>query len=297
MSIYGNPVMMGGGSSNIISKTITQNGVYNASSDDADGYNPVTVNVPSGGIPSGTTPPNPSTGSDGDLYVQIFPVASNVNFVEYLESSGTQYIDTGILISVDTGLSLAGISKGATSWLMGTRNASTIDSATVALAASFSNSTTFYSIKSFGSEHTFATCSASRGSRYNCKIKIAEDLGAKYALQSSSSGNSAASRVDKMGTGTSTYTIVLFGVNTSGTVTYGSSACICRVTIFEKNVPVADYLPCLDSNGVPCMWDNIAKEYIHNDGTGSFTYGSAVTPDELEPVLYQKVNGVWEVVS
>ena len=36
----------GGGGSTIVSKTITANGTYYASSDSADGYNPVTVNVP-----------------------------------------------------------------------------------------------------------------------------------------------------------------------------------------------------------------------------------------------------------
>ena len=35
----------GGGSSTIVSKTITENGTYNASSDNADGYDPVTVQV------------------------------------------------------------------------------------------------------------------------------------------------------------------------------------------------------------------------------------------------------------
>ena len=39
----------GGGSSVIVSKTITQNGTYNASADSADGYNPVIVNVSGGG--------------------------------------------------------------------------------------------------------------------------------------------------------------------------------------------------------------------------------------------------------
>lgn len=39
----------GGGSSVIVSKTITQNGTYNASADSADGYNPVVVNVSGGG--------------------------------------------------------------------------------------------------------------------------------------------------------------------------------------------------------------------------------------------------------
>lgn len=38
----------GEGSSTLIAKTITANGTYNASDDDADGYSSVTVNVPSG---------------------------------------------------------------------------------------------------------------------------------------------------------------------------------------------------------------------------------------------------------
>lgn len=52
MSIYGNPVFLGGsgggGGGTIVSKTITENGTYNALSDNADGYNPVVVAV--GGI-------------------------------------------------------------------------------------------------------------------------------------------------------------------------------------------------------------------------------------------------------
>lgn len=50
MSIYGNPVMMGGsgGGETIVPKTITANGTYNASDDNADGYNPVVVNVSGG---------------------------------------------------------------------------------------------------------------------------------------------------------------------------------------------------------------------------------------------------------
>lgn len=38
----------GGGSSTLIEKSISANGVYNASSDNADGYSKVTVDVPSG---------------------------------------------------------------------------------------------------------------------------------------------------------------------------------------------------------------------------------------------------------
>ena len=46
-----NTIQTGGGGSTLITKTITQNGTYNASSDNADGYSQVTVTVPQ---PSGT---------------------------------------------------------------------------------------------------------------------------------------------------------------------------------------------------------------------------------------------------
>lgn len=42
----------GGGSATLIEKTVTQNGVYNAADDSADGYSKVTANVPNSYEPS-----------------------------------------------------------------------------------------------------------------------------------------------------------------------------------------------------------------------------------------------------
>lgn len=39
----------GGGGSTLVTKTITENGTYTATDDDADGYSEVTVNVPTSG--------------------------------------------------------------------------------------------------------------------------------------------------------------------------------------------------------------------------------------------------------
>lgn len=46
-------IQTGGGGSTLITKTITANGTYNASSDNADGYSSVTVNVSGGSDPIG----------------------------------------------------------------------------------------------------------------------------------------------------------------------------------------------------------------------------------------------------
>lgn len=52
MAYYKVTQKQSGGSATLITKNITANGTYNASSDNADGYSSVTVNTPS--IPSGT---------------------------------------------------------------------------------------------------------------------------------------------------------------------------------------------------------------------------------------------------
>lgn len=63
---------------NIISKSITANGTYNASSDSADGYNPVTVNVPAPAMLSGMTDPTTIQGNDGDTYIKYVQSISTV---------------------------------------------------------------------------------------------------------------------------------------------------------------------------------------------------------------------------
>lgn len=64
----------------IIAKTITDNGTYNASSEDKDGYNPVVVNVPTAIIDSVTLTDNGTyTAETGHAYSPVIvdiPLAS-----------------------------------------------------------------------------------------------------------------------------------------------------------------------------------------------------------------------------
>ena len=63
----------GGGGSTLIEKSISANGIYNASEDSADGYSKVTVNVPSGGVEFKNTPTDFSLNTNIDNLDVIIP--------------------------------------------------------------------------------------------------------------------------------------------------------------------------------------------------------------------------------
>ena len=43
--------------------------------------------------------------------------------------------------------------------------------------------------------------------------------------------------------------------------------------IYDNGIKIRDFKPCLDANGVPCLYDLISKTAFYNQGTGSFTWG------------------------
>lgn len=42
--------------------------------------------------------------------------------------------------------------------------------------------------------------------------------------------------------------------------------------IWKNNELVRDFVPALDDNDVPCMYDNVSQTYFYNQGTGQFSY-------------------------
>ncbi len=43
--------------------------------------------------------------------------------------------------------------------------------------------------------------------------------------------------------------------------------------IYDGGRKIRDFKPCLDADGVPCLYDLISKTAFYNKGTGSFTWG------------------------
>ena len=84
-----------GGDVDVEQLSVTANGTYTAPTGKA--YSPVTVNVSGGGaaILSGTSEPTNARGSDGDLYLQYVELPTGYTRLNYIQSNGNQYIDTG----------------------------------------------------------------------------------------------------------------------------------------------------------------------------------------------------------
>ena len=69
----------------------------------------------------------------------------------------------------------------------------------------------------------------------------------------------------------STVPMLLFKAqNVGGT---GAYAQVYSCKIYHQDNLVRDFVPCLNADGVPCMYDLIRRRTFYNKGTGSFTWG------------------------
>lgn len=85
-----------------------------------------------------------------------------------------------------------------------------------------------------------------------------------------------------------TYTLVVLGNRSSSAVNGVGMLCKDKVRISyfkiynESEKLLIDLRPCLDTQGVPCMYDEVSKKYFYNKGTGQFSYGERITYTETE---------------
>lgn len=71
----------------------------------------------------------------------------------------------------------------------------------------------------------------------------------------------------------------LFGINFDGSLAYGGSTRIYYFRYYENstNTLLAEYIPCYrKSDSVAGFWDTVSETFLTNNGTGSFTVGPAV---------------------
>lgn len=212
--------------------------------------------------------------------------------LEYLQSTGTQYINTGIetanTIEYDVKFSIDNI--GASRRVIGGhpfplfyyRNTqSQSDKAMVLYIDSSAHG--IYSTQKFSSVFT-AVVKAHRESgaagANTSYIQINNDAVQPYPAAASDY--------------TSFYPVFLFNSSTiSGTPTSeGLIGKIYYAKIYIDNVLVRDMVPALNSDNTPGMYDFVSKQFYTNQGTGTFTYPSTEISAVIHPNGGGGVSGV-----
>ena len=184
-----------------------------------------------------------------------------VNYVNFIQSSGTQFIDTLFKPKYNTRvvLDVSDVTSVDTI-IFGAKNE---DSATA--SAQFAiyrrNST---SVRS----DYFGTNAVANISDTTTRTVIDKN-GATVTMWGQTIQNTAVSA------GEVPYTMYLFSANAGGKVSTYCKAKIYSCQIYDNGVLVRDLWPCYDPDGVACLYDKVEKKYYYNAGTGEFIAGEA----------------------
>ena len=229
------------------------------------------------------TYPLPAGWGDTITHLRFFllepEIPAEATRVEYLESSGTQWIDTGVnLYSNDTVVAEYEYPNpivGKNNYLFGVYK----QGMTAGYFDSNSGSCPLRFQKTNGSAsaNTETGINATPGARQTVTMRIASDATSTVVSDSGealfSGGLSGTILQD------ATAPLALFTVNISGSPStqYTSAAKIYSLRIFDKdNALRLDFVPCTDGNGNPAMYDRVSGYYFHNGGTGSFSTGATM---------------------
>lgn len=174
--------------------------------------------------------------------------------LQYLESSGTQYIDTGLIADSDTNVSvlfwnfmLAG------TIVLGARGSGGIGDNMYEIMCQSSG---LY--LDFG-----ATRERVNPNPAGVGPHLIEIANKKAYLD----GTLLKTYTDTFAT---TYSQILFGFRTGPNVSISAKERIYRVIYSKGGVVLRDFVPVLDSDNVACMLDQVSGRYYYNAGTGDF---------------------------
>lgn len=251
-----------GGTSGTTLLEITNNtgggGVYNVS------YIPHTFSDAPGSYIDTVTDTNanayPENGKQGNYwYVRIEAgdepdVPSGVNYVDYLQSTGTQCLDTAYVPNANTRVEM-------------TFQLTTPDNTNQAIFGVAGQ----FSFRWYGTSGYFR----SNGSN-NANFSTSIDSSAKHTVVKTATKTTIDDTYNvNTNAATITLSLYLFGQHVSTGLQNPAKVKIFGCKIYEGNVLVHDYRPCLDPDGVACMYDEVNTEYVYNAGSGTFAYGMA----------------------
>lgn len=191
---------------------------------------------------------------------------SSYTAVDYLQSTGTQWIETGVTPNQNTKAVLkikinVFTSKGAS--LIGSRTNINSDDQFTTYLDDYGG--TRFLFRMDGQPKTTSWTGLTTNKIYIVTLSGTE---MKAELED---GTAVFSKTFSVPDFTSTLTMALFrSKGVSGDYFRGR---IYSCKHYSGDELIQDFQPCLDTNGMPCMFDFVSRKPFYNVGTGSFAWG------------------------
>ena len=220
--------------------------------------------------------------------------------VEYLESTGTQYIDTGYKPNSNTKIELEYLPSPNYSGFMtiyGTQNNQSsgrfyglVSGTPYYLQVNFSNNNS-PTVWGFNKDGTSITGGNGTFSPVLQRVKLSVDK-SSVKIESQEYSNT----YDMTGYSTwgnevdCNHNLTIFARSTAGVVSNNFSGKIYYFKIYDNDNLVRDFIPVLDRSGRPCMFDNVEKTCFYNRGEEEFGY--SINEDKYTEGVYLESTGI-----
>ena len=183
--------------------------------------------------------------------------------VEYLESTGTQWIDTGVKENSVNGIETEFYANSSKSTYQSYVSGK-LDNFTL---GQYTNKSRMY-LRLNTKE---ITTSASLNTNDFNTISIKDN---KFTVNSSQYNCDTSASL-----GTTDSSIYIFNNQAKSR----PSSCIMKsLKLYDGETLVRDFIPVIDNNGVACMYDKVSEQLFYNQGTGEFKTGDIIPPEESE---------------
>lgn len=215
--------------------------------------------------------------------------------LEYIRSTGTQYIDTGIAPAVDLEVDMVASFQGNqdSSW----------DCMLHAGSGDMSSGT--YGLRLFGNNSTLQVCysmygsSGSSSSNYN-NPTVSITPNQVYTIRTTNQ-TLTLDGVTTVGTPSPinftpvTYSMYLFAGRNSGSLWRRVRATLYSLRLTVGGEVVRNFIPALNPDNVPGLYDTVSETFFTNNGTGEFEYkilhlGGGL-PSGYTPLTYLESSG------
>ena len=201
----------------------------------------------------------------------VGPLPEGYTELEYIQSSGTQYIDTGFKQNQNSRIVMSAQvtqQPSTHAWLFEGRIST-----------------------GSGGKSVFLLDGAVWNADYNgsARREAFPDIGIFDALSIDFDKNSLQINEDSFTWTTSTFqstaNLALLACNTAGAISGYISAKLYNCQIYDNGALVRNFVPCQDPTGNVGLYDLVGAQFYGNAGSGTFTAGPEVPPPEPEPTL------------